>query len=110
MAKKEETLFKERVAKALKTLPNTWFVKIQQVSLRGIPDFLLCIGGRFVAIELKSSRRAHRNPLQEWTLDTIAKTGGHAYLVSPETWPDLFSDIKEMAYDAPDHVKLTDSN
>jgi len=97
MAKKAETTFKERVRRDLETLPATWFVKIQQVVLRGIPDFLISIGGRFIAIELKKSRKAKREPLQEWTLEKIADTGAYSFIAYPENWPEIFSKLKDLA-------------
>lgn len=108
MAKKPETLFKERVQKDLKTLSSTWFVKIQQVSIRGIPDFLLCIDGIFIAIELKASKKAKRDPLQEWTLDMIARCGGRAFLAYPENWPETFEVLKEISANADTFVSLED--
>ena len=98
MAKKPETLFKEKCRRDLETLPSTWFVKIQQVVLRGIPDFLICIGGRFIAIELKKAKKGRREPLQEWTLDKIAQSGGYAFVAYPENWDSIFSKLKELAY------------
>lgn len=97
MAKKPETLFKEKCRDDLETLRSTWFVKIQQVVLRGIPDFLICIGGRFIAIELKKDKKARREPLQEWTLDKIAQSGGYAFVAYPENWDSIFSQLKELA-------------
>lgn len=97
MSKKPETVFKERVKRDLKTLTNTWFVKIQQVSIRGIPDFLLCINGQFVAIELKRSREAHRDALQEWTLDVIAGAGGYSYICFPDNWNATFDKLQSLS-------------
>ncbi len=97
MAKKQETVFKERVRRDLETLPCTWFVKIQQVVLRGIPDFLISIGGRFVAIELKKSRKARRDPLQEWTINKIAQTGAYAFIAHPENWDSIFNQLRDLA-------------
>jgi hypothetical protein len=110
MPKKPETLFKDRVRKDLKTLPSTWFVKIQQVAIRGIPDFLLCVDGLFIAIELKASRLAKRDPLQEWTLEAIAKCGGRAFICYPENWDDTFQSIKEIADNSAEYVTIEDGN
>lgn len=99
MAKKPETKFKEKVARALKDLPNTWFVKIQQVAIRGIPDFLICINGQFIGIELKKDKEAARNPLQEWTLEAICNAGGFSYLVYPENWENTLASLEDFAGD-----------
>ena len=52
--KKEETKFKERVIKNLKKrLPDIWWLKTDEQSIRGVPDLLICYYGCFVAVELK---------------------------------------------------------
>ena len=46
----------------------------------GIPDIIACVGGRFVAFEVKTDKgRVSR--LQEITLDRIRDAGGWAYVV-----------------------------
>lgn len=92
MAQKPETLFKNRIKPQLESLASTWFVKVQQVAMRGTPDFLLCINGRFVAIELKASAKDKASKLQEWTLDQISKAGGIALIACPENW----AEVKEL--------------
>lgn len=94
--KKAETKFKERVQADLGKLRNCWFVKIQQVSIRGIPDFLLCINGTFIAIELKRSEDATRNALQDWTLQCIAHAGGLGFVVFPENWEETYALFEDM--------------
>lgn len=97
MAKKPETIFKEKVQKFLKTLPNTWQVKIQQRVLRGIPDMLLCIKGQFVAMELKKSRDTEPDTLQGYYLDQITRAGGAALTVYPENWPQVMGILVKLA-------------
>lgn len=97
MAKKPETLFKERIYPKLKTLPNTWVVKIQQVAKRGTPDFLLCINGLFVAIELKKSVDEEPDALQEWNLENIADCGGAAMVAYPENWDATYTVLQKLA-------------
>ena len=75
MAKKPETLLKERVIPVLKALPQAWVCKIQQVTKRGTPDILMCLGGIFVAIELKSEEGV-LDPLQHYNIQRIASCGG----------------------------------
>jgi len=95
--KQAETKFKEKVSRWLKNHPNIWFVKIQMVSTRGIPDYLICVSGQFLGIELKSSKTATRAPLQEWTLNAIAAAGGIGLVVFPENWESTKVFIEEMA-------------
>jgi len=104
MAKKKETALKEKVLGALHTLPETWAQKIQQVGIRGTPDILCCIRGSFVALELKSSPEHDPDPLQQYTLDQIEKAGGLSLVVDPMNWPEVFQNLKDLAYggDAPE--------
>jgi hypothetical protein len=96
--KKKETKLKEKVLGALHTLPDTYAVKIQQVVIRGTPDILCCIRGSFVALELKSSPEHDPDPLQQYTLDQIEEAGGLALVVDPVNWPEVFQNLKDLAY------------
>jgi hypothetical protein len=95
MAKKQETSFKEKVQKDLKTLPNIFAEKIQQVGIRGTPDLLLCIGGFFVAIELKIDGEKP-DPLQEYKLGLIKKAGGISLTATPSNWDRVFESIRHL--------------
>ncbi len=97
MAKKPETRFKEYVIRDLKKLPNTWFSKIQQVAICGIPDFLMCINGKFIALELKASKKESPTPLQQWELESIAHSGGLAFITYPENWENTYEYLKDLA-------------
>lgn len=94
--KKDETKFKERVQRDLNKLNNVWFVKIQQVSIRGIPDFLMCVNGGFIALELKRSEDAERHKLQEWTLQSISHAGGMSFISWPDNWEETFAVIQSL--------------
>lgn len=91
MAKKKETAFKERVLKYLKTIPNLYVRKINQVALRGMPDILICYKGHFIAIELKVGNNK-ADPLQEYDLEMVRVAGGTAFVLTPEN----FNYIKEI--------------
>lgn len=94
---KPETRFKEKVMAALKTLPFTWHVKTQQRSVRGIPDLLLCVRGHFVAAELKATPEEDPDPLQEFNLAKITRSGGIAVTIHPGNWPAFFSVLIQVA-------------
>lgn len=85
--KKKETVFKERVQKRLKAIPNSWWVKVQQVGINGTPDILGTINGVFVAIELKTDDGI-LSKLQGYNIDKIAKTGAIALVMSPADFED----------------------
>lgn len=94
--KKGETVLKERVLKRLKNIPNVWAEKIQQVAIVGTPDLLLCVAGRFVAIELKASG-GRVSGIQLHKLEKIRMAGGAAYVLTPENEDQVIRAIYKMA-------------
>lgn len=96
MSKKPETLFKEKVFEDLKTISNCWFEKIQQVTIRGTPDVLCCVNGKFVALELKKDLKETPDPLQKYKLNKISKAGGHSYTTCPEDWASVLKELRSI--------------
>jgi hypothetical protein len=103
MASKPETVFKNRIAKQLKKLRNTWGVKIQQVSITGTPDQLLCIMGSFVALELKKDQYEIPTELQLYNLRSIHKAGGFSFVAYPENWDAIFSFLEKLSSGVVEH-------
>ncbi len=89
--------FQNFVNKKLRTLKNTWFVKIADRAKKGIPDYLLCVDGRFIAIEIKRSITSRATPLQEHTLYEIREAAGCGWVVFPENWDQVWVDLKTLA-------------
>ena len=84
--KKLETNFRQNsVIPFLKTLQNTMAFPIQQVSIRGDPDYILCVAGRFVSLELKSEG-GDLAALQKYKKYQIEKCGGVGFVANPQTW------------------------
>lgn len=96
MAKQRETILKEKVLRDLRKIPNTWWEKINQVSIRGTPDILGSLVGQFVAIELKTDT-GNLDPLQAHKLDEIKKTSAISIVVRPHSWPDQLESLKTLA-------------
>lgn len=87
MAKKPETEFKnQKVIPFLKSLKNCWYTVIQQKSIRGTPDILLCVKGYFIAMELKKDEKAPIALIQSHTLELIRNANGMGMVVFPECW------------------------
>jgi hypothetical protein len=83
---KPETKFRTtKVRPFLKTLKNTAFFAIQQMAISGDPDYILCIRGKFVALELKDVGKKPRK-LQQYRLDEVRMAGGVALVADPENW------------------------
>lgn len=93
---KAETKFRKSVRKDLNTLPSTAIFPIQQASIKGDPDYILCIQGQFVALELKDVGE-RPSPLQQHKLDNVLNAGGSAFVADKSNWPDIFALLKNLA-------------
>lgn len=54
--------------------------KLRVPERSGLPDLILCVEGKFVAMEVKKPKR-DPEPIQQVELDEIRKSGGHAVVV-----------------------------
>jgi pantoate kinase len=59
----------------------------------GVPDFLCCVNGRFVAIEAKAGKGT-TTALQDKHLKQIAECGGVALVINENNLADLETRIK----------------
>jgi mevalonate kinase len=83
----------------LKTVDNCFYWKEHgsQFGQAGIPDIICCIGGRFIAFEVKTDK-GKTTVLQEITLRKIRKAGGTAEVVrSVREVKDLIERLKGEA-------------
>lgn len=84
MSKKPETIFKERALEKLRAIPGSYWIKIQQKSIRGTPDVFGCYHGLMVAIELKTDVGV-TDPLQEYELKRWGRAGAMTLVSSPSS-------------------------
>lgn len=100
MAKKPETIFAEQVDADLKAAfgYSVWVENIQQVGKRGTPDRLICLKGKFVALELKVEGGTSAM-LQLIKLKEIVAAGGKGYIVYPHTWHTVLAELTKV-YDS----------
>jgi hypothetical protein len=70
-----EKQLRRQVEKFLKSLPNCWFCHPADRWTVGLPDFIICYKGKFMAIELKREGRS-LTKMQEYTLMKIRQAGG----------------------------------
>lgn len=70
------------ILKYLKTLPHCFFWKEHGgiYGTSGIPDIIVCIDGRFIALEVKT-QKGKTTPLQNAAIRKIRSSGGFAFVV-----------------------------
>ncbi len=86
LLQKEETKFRKRFDKFVDTLPNTYSLSVQQTTICGDPDKILCINGFFIAVELKASELAKVSRLQLYKLQKIVDAGGFGLVCHPQNF------------------------
>ena len=62
------------------TYPSAWIYHPSDRFRSAIPDFLMCLNGRFLAIEVKLPW-TNPTPLQRIVLQNIQRAGGHAWVI-----------------------------
>lgn len=91
---KPETKFQNQVVLRLKAIPNLWYTKVSQRSIRGVPDIIGCYNGRFFAWELKvPPNRLKKESLQYHIVQRIKETGGLAREVTPATLQESIEEL-----------------
>jgi hypothetical protein len=87
--------------KALLTERGIWFYMPVQTGygVGGIPDFICCWKGLFMAIETKApGKESTVTPMQQRTMDAIRKHGGRATVISSASvlgqWFDLLESME----------------
>ncbi len=95
---KPETKLKDRVLREVRLLPDSWWVKTQQVAIRGTPDILGVLRSRFIALELKRSEKEKADPLQLYNLELIEKAGGYATILNPENEKEILEELWNISW------------
>ncbi len=80
-----ETKFKEKVLRDLKKIPQCYVLKTQERARKGVPDLLVCLRGKFIAIELKVDGEEPEE-IQRVTLEKIQSADGLAFWSTPSRW------------------------
>lgn len=92
---KPETKFRAKIRPLLDAIPNSWWESIQQKSIRGTPDIIGCLGGYFIALELKS-KKVDAKGLQAYKLQSIRDAYGVALVVHPENWKEVYDYLRSL--------------
>jgi hypothetical protein len=96
VGKKPESVFRSRIRPFLDALPNTAVFPIQQKAIRGDPDFMLCVNGLFVALELKAVGGT-TDSLQEYKLNKVQQAKGVALVADPDNWEGIYEFLKDIS-------------
>lgn len=94
-----EKTFENKIKKYLSD-NNIWHVKYfaNGFTKSGIPDLLCCVGGNFLAIEVKAEN-GKPSELQLHHIEKIKQSGGHAVIVKPSQFEELKELIQELKND-----------
>lgn len=96
MSAKPETVFRKRVAADLQKLQKTAVFPIQQKAINGDPDYILCLNGFFVGLELKAEK-GRVSPLQKYKLTRIKLSGGLGLVAYPSDWESIFTELEKLS-------------
>ena len=88
---------KKEVDKILKKY-NVWhFMYVPHgYGLSGVPDFIGCIKGKFIAVETKARDNQQPTALQKMQMERINNAGGVAFVATPGNLEKLEALVKEM--------------
>jgi hypothetical protein len=88
-----ESKVKDKIKKILKA-HNVYYAMPMGTGYgnAGVPDFLCCVNGRFLAIEAKAGK-GKTTALQDKNIDTIHDCGGHAYVINENNLNELVETI-----------------
>lgn len=101
---KPETKFRVyQVLPFLKSLTMTAYFAIQQLAIRGDFDYILCVRGVFVGLELKNIGE-ERRALQAYKAQWVIRTGGVAICADPDNWRKVKGVLRRMDEGASDDI------
>lgn len=91
-----ESVFQDKVMRDLRTIPKSWWEKINDRVTIGVPDILGGINGYSIVIELKTRSKLTR--LQLHKLEVAHRSGCQSFVVTPENWFEVFAFLKSMVH------------
>lgn len=88
--------FQKQVIKFLKD-NNIYYIKVWGGGYQkaGIPDLIICLKGRFIAVELKNEV-GKPSPLQLYNIEKIKKSGGQAFILNPSQFEDFKKEVQKI--------------
>lgn len=101
-----ESSIQKAILKLLNARDDVWAVKTITTNRNGTPDIIACVGGHFVAIEVKAAKGVVA-PLQTYQIDLINKTGGTAGVArSTGEVKDMLTAVDRMSLIDGDYEQL----
>lgn len=99
-----ERRLNKQLERYLDTLKDCFYFKNNQTSRRGLPDYIICLRGWYVAIEckkenLKGKLNRGRYLQQHWNLQKIHSAGGLGMTCTPDNLYKVKKFLKEIAED-----------
>lgn len=98
-AKTPEGKVKAMVKKLLDNTPHCWyFLPVQNgMGQSGIPDFICCVRGKFLAIETKSKHTSRKlTALQARQIELINTASGTAVVINEDNIGDLERVMRDL--------------
>jgi len=97
-----ESKFEKDFMKKVEKLPGAYVPpKIDPGAVRGLPDRVFCINGRYCALEFKKSKSEStsrgRAALQKYMLKQIEQAGGYTSFVFPENADFVMDELEHIA-------------
>ena len=90
-----ENKFQKSLIKDLKLLfPGAIVLKNDANYLQGFPDLLVLNNDKWAALECKREGKAHRQPNQEYYVNTLNKMS-YASFISPENRKEVLNDLQQ---------------
>lgn len=94
-AQSERSFRTNRVLPFFGALVHTSVFPIQQASIKGDADYILCAQGRFIWLELKRSGEKP-SALQAFKADWVKSTGGVVLVADPDNWEETKTLLLEL--------------
>ena len=68
---------------------------MEDINARGIPDLIICLKGKFIAIELKNEE-GKPSELQLYNIDKIKQSGGQAFVLRPSGFENFKEEVLKI--------------
>ena len=91
----KENQFQAKLIRELKAVfPGCVVLKNDANYLQGFPDLLILHNDKWAALECKRDKEAHRQPNQEYYVNTLNKMS-YASFISPENRKEVLNDLQQ---------------